>query len=169
MLDRHRILRAFQRALSEINELKAASPDRIIRPRSIGLRAHAAYCESLNPGEKAPSSETFRKFATGQLAFPEIVSLLSEAGINPNLPARLDRERLRFVFEEAIRKLEHRILKGQAKPRQIIRRAYQLYTEGVVEEARVPSRRTFEWLAYGKAGDPEIATLIRTAIRKKDE
>ncbi len=165
MLDRDKVFEAFRRAL---NVLGKERPFEGLSPRTVGLRAHEIYCADLDPDEKRPASETFRKFATGQLPSPEVVELLLKADIRPTLPARLDRRRLRFVFEQAIQRLENRILKGHAKPRQIVRRAYELYTRDADETAPRPSHRTFEGLVYGKTADAEILTLIESARKRKD-
>jgi hypothetical protein len=169
MLDRDRVLNAFRKALGA---LAGEMPLADLSPRAAGLRAHEIYCEGLGPGEKRPASETFRKFATGQLPFPEVIELLLKAGIRPVPPARLDRRRLRFVFEQAIQRLEARLVKGQARPRQIVRRAYEIYTSASGGDERRPSHRTFEGLIYGKSADPEILTLVASALSKahrKDE
>lgn len=160
MLDHDKVLDAFHRALKELHPEENA-----VRPRAVALRAHQIYCAGLKPHEKRPVSETFRKYATGQLDCPEVVELLGSAGIRPTVRARLDRKRLRIVFEEAIQRLETRLLRGQAKPLQIARRAHELYTRGSSESGQ-PSHYTFERLIYGKAADPEIVTLIDAALTK---
>lgn len=164
MLDRDRVLDAFREALAR---LRRERPSGAVSPRTVGLRAHEVYCRALGQGEKRPASETFRKFATGQLPLPEVVELLLKAGVRPTLPQRLDRRRLRSVFEQAIQRLESRLLKGQARPRQIVRRAYELYTRDAGENAPRPSHRTFEGLVYGKTADTEILSLIESALVKK--
>jgi hypothetical protein len=165
MLDRDKVWDAFRQAL---DGLLKERPSGGVSPRAVGLRAHDIYCLALSPGEKRPASETFRKFATGQLPFPSVVELLLKAGVRPVLPTRLDRRRLRRVFEQAIERLENRLVKGQARPRQIVRRAYELYTRDADEKAPQPSHRTFEGLVYGKTADPEILTLIEEALKRKD-
>jgi len=165
MWDRNKVLEAFREA---IFLLRTERPERVLKPRTVALRAHAIYCAGLGPEDKRPAVETFRKFATGQLPCQHLTELLSEARVRRAPPTRLDRERLRSVFEEAIERLESRLLKGRAKPRQILRRAYDLYTKGVEEGAPLPTQRTFEWLVYGKTADPEISTLIQQAIKKKE-
>jgi hypothetical protein len=166
MWDRDKVLSAFQQALAE---LKGESPVRRVRPRAVALRAHGLYCAWLEPGQKRPSADTFRKFATGQLPCPPVTQLLQGEQIRPLSPARLDRGRLRAVFEEAIQKMEARLLKGQARPLQIVRRAYGLYIRAGEEGTPRPSHRTFEDLIYGRTADPEIKTLIDTALKRKDE
>ena len=139
-------------------------------PRLGALRAHRLYCTGLPADENIPSTETFRKFATGQWPFPRVLKLLAEAGVRSTARARIDRPRLRSVFEEAIQRLESRLLKGHAKPSEIARRAYELYKLASNDDTK-PSRRTFEKLLYGKAADPEISLLVETALAKnrKDE
>jgi hypothetical protein len=63
--------------------------------------------------------------------------------------------------------LETRLFKGQAKPLQIARRAYEIYTRESDNDASQPSHHTFQRLIYGKAADPEIMTLIETALNLK--
>lgn len=163
MLDRDTIFQAFRQALEELSQ---ADRSRELRPRTIALRAHEIYCLGLEPGAKKPSHDTFRKFATGQWSFPRVLELLQNANIRAVPPQRLDRRKLRLVFEEAILRLENRLLKGQARPRQIVRRAYELYTRDAAQESLQPSHRTFERLVYGKAADPEILTLVEAALAK---
>jgi hypothetical protein len=165
MLDRDKVLEVFRQALED---LRAEVRARGIRPRTVGLRAHQVYCANLNPGEKRPSSETFRKYVSGKTALPEIIELLEEANVRPTGRARLDRKRVRAVFQEAVRRLEARILRGQAKPLQIARRAHELYNRGATRETLRPSHYTFRRLIYGKAADPEILTLIEEALKRKD-
>jgi hypothetical protein len=162
MLDRDKVLNAFHKALEE----KSGIAD--ISPRSVALRARDLYCSALHPGEKQPSTETFRKYVAGKSALPEILEILERANVRPAMRARLNRERLRAVFHEAVQRLESRILRGQAKPLQIARRAHELYTRDSADETLRPSHYTFRRLIYGKAADPEILTLIEAALRKKD-
>lgn len=166
MLDRDKVIAAFHKALEN------SSPESAdLSPRSVALRAHAHYCEALGADEKRPSGETFRKYVAGKKAWPEILSLLQEANVRPALRARLDRERLRAVFSEAVQRLEARILRGHAKPLQIARRAHELYVRdsaGHAPDALRPSHYTFRRLIYGKAADPEIVTLIESAFKKKE-
>lgn len=164
MLNRDHVFEAFRKALAELKDTTGVDG---LRPRTVAVRAHALYCAGLGPLDKKPVLETFRKFATGKLAFPEIVTLLEDAGIHPTVRTPVDRKRLRLVFEEAIQRLEARLMRGQAKPLQIARRAYELYTRDA-EDGTHPSHHTFERLIYGKAADPEILTLIESALRKRD-
>lgn len=169
MLDRDRVLTCFARALRELGEEKRA---RGVRPRAVAVRAHEIYCSTLGDGEKRPAAETFRKFATGRLAIPEIVRLLKAANVRATLRAHLNRRRVREVFREAIQRLETRLVKGHARPLQIARRAYEIYTRDPRNDAAsggsLPSRYTFQRLIYGKTADPEILTLIATASKPKD-
>ncbi|HSA58464.1 MAG TPA: hypothetical protein VLJ37_02110 [bacterium] len=168
MLDKDRVLNAFAQALREPAVEKRT---RTVRPRAIAVQAHRIYCENLSEGEKRPAAETFRKFATGKLAIPEIVRLLKAADVRVTLRASLNRRRVREVFREAIQRLETRLVKGRARPLQIARRAYEIYTRDADESASggsSPSRYTFQRLIYGKTADPEILTLIATASKRKD-
>lgn len=164
MLDRERVIEAFCEVLSEVR----AAPRPRVRPRTVALRAYEVYCEGLEPGEKRPALVTFRMFVAGKSALPEIIHLLKGANILPASRAKLDRLKVKAVFEEAVRRLETRLLKGQAKPLQIARRAYELYTRDEGDLASRPSPHTFARLIYGKAADPEILELIQTARRGKD-
>jgi len=161
MLDRDKVFAAFRLALSELG---AGGGTEGVRPRAVALRAHVLYCADLKAHEKRPVPETFRKFATGQLPFPEIVELLKDHNIHTTVRSRLDRERLRSVFEEAIQRLESRLIRGQARPLQIARRAHELYGRDL--SGAKPSHYTFERLIYGKAADPEIVTMIETALHQ---
>jgi hypothetical protein len=105
-------------------------------------------------------------FVAGKTALPEVVELLRAAGIRPAAHARLDRKKVRAVFQEAVRRLENHILRGRAKPLQIARRAYEIYTR---DASLKPSRYTFQRLIYGKNADPEISSLIETALKPKKE
>jgi hypothetical protein len=163
MLERETVIRAFHEALQR--QLEGPQKGGI-RPRSVALRAHAIYCAILRPDQKRPSPETFRKFATGRLAIPEVVELLKSADVRATVRARLDRQRLRAVFQEAIQRLETRLFKGQARPLQIARRAHEIYTREVPGGSQ-PSPHTFQRLIYGKAADPEIMTLIESALKKR--
>jgi hypothetical protein len=168
MLDRKKIAASFEHALRELND----GPRRgALSPRAVAVRAHAIYRAGLGPNENPSSWETFRRFTAGKLAIPEVVALLEAANVRSAARARLDRQRLRQVFEEAIQRMESRILKGQAKPLQIARRAYALYTQvpDASAEGGQPSHHTFERLIYGKTADPEIRTLIESASKRKDD
>jgi len=164
MLDRDRIFLSFERALEELREESRAVS---IRPRTVAARAHAVYCESLGPGEKPPALVTFRKFVAGKGALPEILKLLQESHVTPGARAQLNREQVRAVFREAIQRLESRLIKGHARPLQIARRAYELYTRSHDFSGKTaqPSHHTFESLIYGKKADPEIRDLIESALR----
>lgn len=166
MWNRDKVLQAFRQALWEI---KDGGRKRQVRPRTIALRAHEIYGASLDPWEKRPSRETFRKFATGQLPCPPVVALLQAAHIHTTPLAKLDRQKLRSAFEEAVRRLEHRLLKGTTRPLQVVRRAYDLYVRSAGDEALRPSHKTFENLVYGKGADPEILTLLESALKKRDD
>jgi hypothetical protein len=164
MVDRERLLPVFEQALRELN------PDaslRGIRPRGVAVRAHGIYCAGLRRGEKRPCQETFRKFATGRLAIPEIVLLLKAANVRAVSRARLDRQRLREVFQEAIQRLEARLIKGQTRPLQIARRAHEIYTRDAGPDVSQPSHHTFQRLIYGKGADPEIMSLIDAVLKRK--
>jgi hypothetical protein len=162
MLDKDRVLNAFAQALREPGGEKRAGA---VRPRAVAVRAHGIYCAGLGEGEKRPALETFRKFATGRLAIPEVVRLLKSADVRATLRASLNRRRVREVFREAIQRLETRLVKGQARPLQIARRAYELYTR---DGENPPSKYTFQRLIYGKTADPEILALIETASKRKE-
>lgn len=151
---------AFDRALRELGDGERASP------RAVALKARDHYCAELKPGEKTPSTETFRKYVAGKSALPEILEILERANVKPATRARIDRDRLRVVFQEAVQRLEARILRGQANPLQIARRAHELYNRDAGAETLRPSHYTFRRLIYGKAADPEILTLIETALTK---
>jgi hypothetical protein len=163
MLDKDRVLNAFLQALREPGPGKRAGT---VRPRAVAVRAHEIYCAGLAEGEKRPAVETFRKFATGRLAIPEVVRLLKAADVRATLRARLNRNRVREVFREAVQRLENRLVKGHARPLQIARRAYELYTK---DEETPPSRHTFQRLIYGKTADPEILALIENASKRKED
>lgn len=161
MLNRDKIIAAFQQALNELND-----GSKTLRPRTVAVRAHEIYRSNLGSDQKPSSWETFRRFTHGPLAIPEVVELLKGANILSTTPARLDRQKLREVFQEAIQRMEDRLLRGQAKPLQIARRAYVIYTKDQDESVTQPSHHTFERLIYGKTADPEIRTLIETALTK---
>lgn len=167
MLDRDRVFLTFEQALRELHEeIRPGS----IRPRTVAARAHEIYVAGLEPWEKRPALVTFRKFVAGKAALPEILDLLRVANITPGTRAPLDRQRVRAVFREAIQRLESRIVKGRARPLQIARRAYELYTrDAAPSKAGQPSHHTFERLIYGKNADPEILTLIESAAKPKEE
>lgn len=169
MLDRKKIVASFEHALRELGD----GPRRGgLTPRAVAVRAHEIYRSGVSPEENPSSWETFRRFTAGKLAIPEVVELLEAADVRPVTRARLDRQKLREVFQEAIQRMESRILKGQAKPLQIARRAYAIYTQeasGESSRAGQPSHHTFERLIYGKTADPEILTLIETASKRKDD
>jgi hypothetical protein len=162
--DQRLILKSFERALRELASEKIGE----FRPRTVAVRAHRIYCAGLPSERKKPSLETFRKLATGRRALPEVGEMLKAASVHPTSRARLDRERLRAVFQEAVQRLEARILRGQAKPTQVARRAYEIYTRESNEKVSQPSRHTFQRLIYGKGADPEIVTLIRTALKGEE-
>lgn len=162
MLDRKKIVASFEQALRELT----GSPRRgALSPRAVAVRAHVIYRAGLGPHENPSSWETFRRFTGGRLAIPEVVELLDAANVRSAARARLDREKLKQVFQEAIQRMESRLLKGQVKPLQIARRAYAIY----IQDGSQPSHHTFERLIYGKTADPEIRTLIETAAKKRDE
>jgi hypothetical protein len=165
MLCRNEVILAFRRAVSELGDRLPEGT----RPRAIAHRAHEIYCAGLAPHRKKPSPETFRKFATGRLAIPEVARLLKSAHVQPAARAPLDRERLREVFREAIRSMESRLLQGRARPLQIVRRAYKIYVREDSRGELRPSHHTFERLIYGKRSDPEILDLIHAVLKKKDE
>ncbi|HSA59190.1 MAG TPA: hypothetical protein VLJ37_05845 [bacterium] len=166
MLDRKRIVASFEQALVA---LKAGPRKDSLSPRAVAVRAHEIYRSGAAPGENPSSWETFRRFTAGRLAIPEVVELLNAAGIRSAARARLDRQKLRHVFEEAIQRMEARLVKGQAKPLQIARRAYAIYTQDAADHLTQPSHHTFERLIYGKTADPEILTLIESASKRKDD
>lgn len=166
MLNRNRVLSAFQRAIVELVKSPAKAK---IRPRTVAVVAHRLYCEECKPIEHRPSAETFRKFSTGQLPFPEVIALLRVAGIHPRPRSRLDREKLRSVFVEAIGRLETRLIKGQARPLQVARRAHELYARSLEGSLHKPSHRTFEDMIYGKSADPEIVELFASTLRKNEK
>jgi hypothetical protein len=170
MLDRKRIVASFQQALVTLREGPRKGS---LSPRAVAVRAHEIYRSGAAPGENPSSWETFRRFTAGRLAIPEVVDLLNAAGIRSAARARLDRQKLRHVFEEAIQRMESRILQGRAKPLQIARRAYAIYTQDGSDDdgsgAPRPSHHTFERLIYGKTADPEILTLIESASKRKED
>ncbi|HEX5036028.1 MAG TPA: hypothetical protein VFX30_02615, partial [bacterium] len=151
MLNHQKVLAAFREVLSAFGE---GTDPALIRPRAVAIRAHQIYCEGLQSGEKRPALVTFRKYVGGKSANSEVVAMLQGALIRPATRARLDRNRLREVFQEAVRRLESRLLKGQARPVQIARRAYEIYVNESGDSASQPSHHTFERLIYGKAADP---------------
>jgi len=163
MLDRDKIISSFEQAIRELGD---GSRTDSLRPRTVALKAHEIYRASLGPQEKTSSWETFRRFTHGPLAIPEVETLLKNANIQTSPRARLDRDKLRSVFQEAIQRMEDRLLRGQAKPLQIARRAYVIYTKETEESSPLPSHHTFERLIYGKTADPEILSLIETALTK---
>ncbi|HSA60558.1 MAG TPA: hypothetical protein VLJ37_12835 [bacterium] len=165
MLDREKVFTAFEQALSELTR---NAPQRRLRPRAVAVRAHGIYCEGLRPDEKRPARTTFCMFVAGRSALPEITGILEAAGIRPATRTRLDRKRLRAVFQEAVRRVENRVFRGQAKPLQIARRAFEIYTRDADAASAKPSRHTFQRLIYGKNADPEILALIGAALKKKD-
>jgi hypothetical protein len=159
--DREKILAAFREAVRLIAAEGNGKPP---SPRAVALRAHAVYGATLAPEERCVSAESFRKLASGRRILPEIAALFAVAGIRALPRASVDRGRLRAVFEEAIRRLEGRILKGRARPLQIARRAYEIYSR---EEVSPPSPSTFQRMVYGKVADPEIRGLIDSALKGK--
>lgn len=160
-LSRSLVFSAFEEA---IKELLPESGPKTLRIRSVALRARDLY-RSLREGPP-PSSETFRKLASGPRALPEVAALLEAAGIRSAKRAKLDRDRLRTVFQEAIQRFEARLFRNRAKPIQIVRRAYDLYarTEASAGSPR-PSPHTFQRLIYGKTADPEILEMIAAALK----
>ena len=161
MLQRERVFAAFRQALEATAEQGGVSP------RSVAVAAHGIYCAGLAPEGKKPALVTFRKFVAGRTSSPEIVALLHQAGIRPRGRARLDHERVRSVFEEAVRRLESRLLQGKARPIDVVRRAHELYKDADRPEAVAPSRYTFQRLVYGKAGDPVIQSFLKAAFKNK--
>jgi hypothetical protein len=166
MLNHQKVLEAFREVLASFGE---GTDPNLIRPRAVAIRAHQIYCERLRPAEKRPALVTFRKYVGGKSAHPEVTAMLQAAMIRPAARARLDRNRLREVFQEAVRRLESRLMKGQARPVQIARRAYEIYVNETAGSDSQPSHHTFERLIYGKAADPEIRMLIDSAIPQKTE
>ncbi len=165
MLDRKKIVTSFEQAL---RELSAGPRKGGVSPRAVAVRAHGIYRSGVSPEENPSSWETFRRFTAGRLAIPEVVALLKTADVRSATRTRLDRRKLREVFQEAIQRMESRILKGQAKPLQIARRAYAIYTQDAADGGQ-PSHHTFERLIYGKTADPEILTLIESASNKRKD
>jgi hypothetical protein len=164
MLDREHVIEAFLKALGELG---LGKKEGTIRPRAVAVRAHEIYCGRLPAHIKRPSAETFRKFATGRLAIPEVVERLEGANVQPVSRARLDRDRLKAVFQEAIQRMEARLFKRPARPLQIARRAHEIYVRETSKSDAVPSHYTFQRLIYGKAADPEILKLIEAACKGK--
>jgi hypothetical protein len=162
--DQRVILKAFESALQELADEKGAE----FRPRTVAVRAHRIYCAGLSADRVKPSLETFRKLAVGKRVLPEVGEMLKAASVEPTSRAKLDRERLRAVFKEAVQRLEARIFRGQAKPLQVARRAYEIYTREAGNESAKPSRHTFQRLIYGKGADPEILSLLKTALKNED-
>lgn len=155
---------AFLQALKELEDGKR---DGKLRPRKVAFRAHEIYCAGLSPLAKRPSPETFRKFATGRLAIPEVVERLQGASVETSSRARLDRDKLKAVFQEAIQRLEARLFKRPARPLQIARRAHEIYIREADKDEAAPSHYTFQRLIYGKAADPEILKLIQASRKDK--
>jgi hypothetical protein len=164
MLDRKKIVASFREALGELTEGPRKGA---VSPRAVAIRAHEIYRSRVGPAENPSSWETFRRYTGGPLALPEVVELLKAAGVRSATRARLDREKLKQVFQEAIQRMESRILQGRAKPLQVARRAYAIYTQDA--SGGQPSHHTFERLIYGKTADPEILTLIESASRRKED
>ena len=157
VLDPERVLAAFREALETLTQV---IPDRDIRPRTVALRAHEIYCANLIPGERRPSFATFRNYISAKSPVPEVLDLLQKADVRPAAHARLDRRQLRAAFQEAIQRLEARILRGRAKPLQIARRAHEIYLRDIGGGAPRPSPYTFRRLIYGKAADLDILSLM---------
>jgi hypothetical protein len=175
--DRTRLLLSFRMAAEELErDFITARAKRL----QVARRAHEIYVRASGESP-APSLHTFERLLYGKSALPDVRRILDpllkrrtleklrrEAAKSPPLRrARLDRERLRGVFREAIRKLERRLVQGRARPLQIARRAYALYTNDAPEGSLRPSPYTFQRLIYGKAADPGISELIRAALKGK--
>jgi len=158
------VLTAFREALEPLNcsEHFAKKPS----PRNVAVRAHAIYCVRVGPMDKKPALVTFRKFVSGKSALPEIVTLLKEADVCARSRVGLDHDRVRAAFREAIERLQARILKGQARPLHVARRAYEIYSQSLDAIEPRPSRLTFHSLVYDKEGDPEIRSLLSTVKKK---
>ncbi|HEX5037750.1 MAG TPA: hypothetical protein VFX30_11375 [bacterium] len=157
------IFKAFEDAVAE---LAAANGAEKIKVRAVSARARDLYRSLREEDGSPPSPETFRKYASGPRALPEIVSLLNAAGIRPARRTKLNRDRLRFVFREAVQRFEASVFRGQARPVQIARRAYDLYARSDdAAGAPRPSTHTFQRLVYGKTADPEILGLIAAALK----
>ena len=155
------VFSAFEEA---VKELAPASGRETLRIRSVALRARELYL-SLGNGA-SPSSETFRKLASGPRALPEVAALLEAAGIRSAKRTRLDRDRLRTVFQEAIQRFEARLFRNRPRPIQIARRAYDLYARTEADSGSPrPSPHTFQRLIYGKTADPEILEMIAAALK----
>ncbi len=162
-IDRSEMIEAFRRVIEESESESGRSP----RPRTIAVRAHRLFCENLRSGAKPPALVSFTQRVTGKTADPIILTLLEKAGIERVPHASLCRERLRESFDECIKRLESRILKGVARPLHVADYAHRLYTEKQdVQEIR-PSRLTFRRLVYGQGADPEIASLLQPHFQHK--
>jgi len=119
----------------------------------------------LGSEEKRPALVTFRKFVSGKSALPEILALLDEARISPATRVRLDRGNLHQAFREAIKSLQSRILMGRARPLDVARKAFEIYSRSLNDAEPRPSHLTFQSLVYDKETDAEIQSLV-SAVRK---
>lgn len=177
-VDRKRLLIAFREAAQELeDDLVSGRAKRL----QVARRAHALYAAASGK-TPPPSLHTFERLIYGRNAAPDVRAILDPvfkrraleklrrdaAQPAPAPRARLDRERLRAVFREAVERLESRLLQGQARPLQVARRAYALYTRDTHGASPRPSPHTFQRLIYGKDADPEIMSLIRAAVKGKD-
>lgn len=162
-IDRSKMIEAFERAIIE----DEAESGRASRPRTIAVRAHRLFCENLPSGAKPPALVSFTQRVTGKTADPVILSLLEKAGIARVPHASLCRERLRQAFDECIKRLESRILKGVARPLHVADSAHRIYTDSLPDSEPKPSRLTFRRLVYGQGADPEIAAILQPHFYQK--
>ncbi|HSA60452.1 MAG TPA: hypothetical protein VLJ37_12300 [bacterium] len=162
-IDRSKMIEAFERAIEEDEAESGRSP----RPRTIAVRAHRLFCEDLPSGTKPPALVSFTQRVTGKTADPVILSLLEKAGIDRVPHASLCRERLRQAFDECIKRLESRILKGVARPLHVADSAHRIYTDRSPASEPKPSLLTFRRLVYGQGADPEIASLLQPHFHHK--
>lgn len=161
-LDRSRLLEVFRRAVTE----EKAARDKTPRPRTIAVRAHKLYCESLPSDAASPALVSFTQRVTGRSADMAILNVLKEGGIENRPHAALDRVRLIAAFRECLEKFQSRIERGIARPLHVADGAHRLYTEKQGAWEIRPSPLTFRRLVYGQGADSEISGLLTPHFKK---
>lgn len=162
MLNRERVLTVFRQVLDQMKESGEMGK---VRPRAVAVRAHEIYCAGLGIEEKKPALVTFRKFVSGKSALPEVLELLNEAEVRPATRVRLNRGHLYQAFRQAVESLQSRILMGRARPLDVARKAYEIYSRSLNDVDPRPSHLTFQSLVYDKETDEEIQSLLVTIRR----
>lgn len=155
MLDRERVIQAFQTA---VTELKGAILRRETSITKIADTACGVYSRDLPAETKKPSVWTFRACVLGGRAIPEILDLIES--IRFAKMGRIDRTRLVESFRRAIEG-GARATGKKLRPRTIAVHAHRFYCEGLAPGEKPPALVSFTQRVTGKTSDAEILNLLK--------